>query len=134
MVILAGIFFVYAFFGNYAPGLFKIMPMNYTRIIGQLYSVENGIFGMMTGVSAVYVLPFLFLGAMMGITGTGELFIDLANSLTGRRRGGPAKVAVVSSALFGTMSGAGSANVVATGTFTIPTMIRTGYPPVLPEQ
>jgi TRAP transporter 4TM/12TM fusion protein len=130
LVILTGIFFVYAFFGNYAPGLFKIRPMNYTRIIGQLYSVENGIFGMMTGVSAVYVLPFLFLGAMMGITGTGELFIDLANSLTGRRRGGPAKVAVVSSALFGTMSGAGSANVVATGTFTIPTMIRTGYPPV----
>ena len=130
LVILTGIFFVYAFFGNYAPGLFKIRPMSFERIIGQLYSVENGIFGMMTGVSAVYVLPFLFLGAMMGITGTGELFVDLANSLTGRRRGGPAKVAVVSSALFGTMSGAGSANVVATGTFTIPTMMRTGYPPV----
>lgn len=130
MVILTGIFFTYAAFGNYAPGLFKIRPMSFSRIIGQLYSVENGIFGMMTGVSAAYVLPFLFLGAMMRITGTGELFIDLANSIAGKKRGGPAKVAVISSALFGTMSGAGSANVVATGAFTIPMMIKTGYPGV----
>jgi TRAP transporter 4TM/12TM fusion protein len=130
MVILTGIFFAYAVFGDYAPGLFKIRPMSITRIMGQLYSVENGIFGMMTGVSAAYVLPFLFLGAMMQVTGTGELFIDLANSVAGKKRGGPAKVAVISSALFGTMSGAGSANVVATGAFTIPMMIKTGYPGV----
>ncbi|MHB8916703.1 MAG: TRAP transporter permease [Desulfocucumaceae bacterium] len=128
LVVLNLTFICYAALGWYAPSIFKIFPFGYERILGQIYSVENGVFGMMTGVSATYILPFMLLGRVMQASGTGGLFIDLANSLTGKSRGGPAKVAVVSSALFGTISGAGAANVVATGTFTIPLMKDAGYP------
>lgn len=129
LVVLSVTLMAYAALGWYAPGIFKILPYSFERIMGQVYSVDNGIFGLLTGVSATYVLPFLFLGRIMQNSGTGQYFMDLANKMTGRSRGGPAKIAVVSSALFGTISGAGAANVVATGTFTIPLMVRTGYKP-----
>lgn len=129
LVVLALVFIGYAMFGSYAPGTLKIVPYSFARVIGQLYSVDNGVFGLLIGVSATYILPFVVLGSVLAASGAGELFMDLAKALTGRSRGGPAKIAVVSSALFGTISGSGAANVVATGTFTIPLMMKTGYEP-----
>ena len=127
LVILTLVFFLYANLGGHFPGKFKIFPYSFRQIFNQFYGTGDGLFGSMVGICSTYILPFVFLGAVMGMSGTGNYFIRLANFLTGKSRGGPAKVAVLSSALFGTISGAGAANVVATGTFTIPLMKKTGY-------
>ena len=129
LVILAVVSMLYAYFGGYFPGTFRIFSYDWFTIFGQLYGTGDGLFGMMVGICSTYILPFVFLGAVMEMSGTGNYFIRLATFFTGRSRGGPGKVAVISSALFGTISGAGAANVVATGTFTIPLMKRTGYTP-----
>lgn len=127
LAVLALLAMGYAYFGEHLPGSFKIFPYSLSEIFGSIYSVSDGLFGYMVGICATYILPFIFLGAVMGMSGTGNYFIRVANYFTGGSRGGPGKVAVISSALFGTISGAGAANVVATGTFTIPLMKRTGY-------
>ena len=127
LVILTLLSMAYAYFGGKMPGAFRIFPYSLTEIFNQFYGTGDGLFASMVGICATYILPFVFLGSVMEMSGTGNYFVDLANYLTGRSRGGPGKVAVVSSALFGTISGAGAANVVATGTFTIPLMKRTGY-------
>jgi TRAP transporter 4TM/12TM fusion protein len=129
LVILALATIAYAYFGNFVPGLFKIFSYDTLHVFGALYGTGDGLFGMMVGICSTYILPFIFLGAIMDMSGTGNYFIRVANFFAGRSRGGPGKVAVISSALFGTISGAGAANVVATGTFTIPLMKRTGYKP-----
>ncbi len=98
-------------------------------LLDQLYLTTEGIFGIPAGVSATYVILFIIFGALVERSGTGRLFIDFALALTGHRTGGPAKVACITSGLFGTVSGSAVANVMTTGTFTIPLMRKVGYRP-----
>ncbi len=109
-------------------GLFiaRLEPM---RMLDQLYMTTEGIFGIPLSVSAAYVLIFVLFGSFMERTGTGQLFMDFAMSLTGHTAGGPGKVSCVSSALFGTISGSAVANVMVDGPITIPLMKRSGFPP-----
>jgi TRAP transporter 4TM/12TM fusion protein len=111
-----------------AYGLFaaRVEPM---RLLDQLYMTTEGIFGMPLGVSAAYVMIFVLFGSFMERTGTGQLFMDFAMSLTGHTAGGPGKVSVVSSSLFGTISGSAVANVMVDGPISIPLMKRSGFPP-----
>jgi TRAP transporter 4TM/12TM fusion protein len=99
------------------------------RLIAQLYMTTEGIFGIPLAVSASYVVIFVLFGSFMERTGTGQLFMDFAMSLTGHTAGGPGKVSCVSSALFGTISGSAVANVMVDGPITIPLMKRSGFPP-----
>jgi TRAP transporter 4TM/12TM fusion protein len=109
-------------------GLFvaKLEPM---RFMDQLYMTTEGIFGIPLAVSAAYVLIFVLFGSFMERTGTGQLFMDFAMALTGHTAGGPGKVSVVSSSLFGTISGSAVANVMVDGPISIPLMKRSGFPP-----
>ncbi len=102
----------------------RVEPM---RLLDQLYMTTEGIFGIPLSVSAAYVMIFVLFGAFVERTGTGRLFMDFAMSLAGGSSGGPGKVAVISSSLFGTISGSAVANVMVTGTMTIPLMKRTGF-------
>jgi len=124
-------FLLYAYFGPYMPGIFEHKGYSIERIITVMYTSTEGIFGIPMAVSSTYIVLFVLFGAFLSKCGGGKFFIDFAFSITGRRRGGPAKAAVISSAFMGTMSGAAVANVVTTGTFTIPLMKRTGYPAVV---
>jgi len=99
------------------------------QLMGQLYATAEGIFGVPLGVSATFVFLFVLFGALLEKAGAGHFFIQLAYALLGHLRGGPAKAAVVASALTGVVSGSSVSNVVTTGTFTIPLMKRVGYPP-----
>jgi TRAP transporter 4TM/12TM fusion protein len=113
---------------------FLIYAAFFTKVTGevlieQLYLSTEGIFGSTLGVSASYVMLFVLFGAFMERSGTGQLFMDFALSLTGHTAGGPGKVAVISSSLFGTVSGSAVANVMVDGPMTIPLMKRTGFKP-----
>jgi TRAP transporter 4TM/12TM fusion protein len=110
----------------YAAGFTRVTP---DVLMEQLYLSTEGIFGSTLGVSAAYVMLFVLFGAFMEKSGTGKLFMDFALSITGHTAGGPGKVAVVSSALFGTVSGSAVANVMVDGPITIPLMKRTGFRP-----
>jgi len=99
------------------------------RLLDQLFMTTEGIFGIPLSVSAAYVMIFVLFGSFMERTGTGQLFMDFAMSLTGHTAGGPGKVAVVSSSLFGTISGSAVANVMVDGPISIPLMKRSGFPP-----
>ncbi len=110
----------------YAIGFTRIAPQ---VLMEQLYLSTEGIFGSTLGVSASYVMLFVLFGAFMERSGTGQLFMDFSMSLTGHTAGGPGKVAIVSSALFGTVSGSAVANVMVDGPITIPLMKRTGFRP-----
>ncbi len=118
--ITAAVFLVY--------GLF-IARLEPERLLDQLYMTTEGIFGIPLSVSAAYVLIFVLFGSFMERTGTGQLFMDFAMSLTGHTAGGPGKVSVVSSSLFGTISGSAVANVMVDGPISIPLMKRSGFPP-----
>jgi TRAP transporter 4TM/12TM fusion protein len=107
---------------------FVFTNIEFSRYVNQLYLTTEGIFGQTLGVSAGYVLIFVLFGSFMERAGTGQLFMDFALSLTGHTAGGPGKVAVVSSSLFGTISGSAVANVMIDGPITIPLMKRTGFP------
>jgi TRAP transporter 4TM/12TM fusion protein len=126
MPILGGIFILYALFGNYLTGLVSHSGYGIKRLAGFLYSYD-AIFGTSIGVSATFVILFIIFGSVMEMTGGGKLFIDSAIFGLGKYRGGPAKAAVVASALMGTISGSSAANVVTTGSFTIPLMKKVGY-------
>lgn len=128
--IIGTAFLLYAYFGNYLPDLIAHRGFSIKRIFGQLYLTSEGIYGLPMNISATLVFNFVLLGAFLKETGTGRFFIDLALSLFGRVRGGPAKVAVVSSSFFGSISGSAVANVVGTGSFTIPLMRSIGYRPM----
>ncbi len=128
--VLAGVgtfFLLYGIFGHLIPGTMGHRQYTLQRIFAFLYTGTEGIYGTAIDVSAKYVAIFVLFGAMLEKFGGGELFVDIAYSLTGRKRGGPAKAAVVSSALMGCMSGSAVANVVTTGAFTIPLMKKNGY-------
>lgn len=125
--IIAIIFLLYGYFGYLMPGIFRTKGGSILRLVDHLYMIPEGIFGTCLGTSANYIVLFVVFGAFLEKSGLGTLIQDVAISLTGRRPGGPAKVSVVSSALFGTVSGSAAANVVTTGSFTIPLMKRIGY-------
>ena len=114
---------IFVFYGLFIHGT-ELGPM-----LEQLYLTTDGILGIPVSVSATYVVLFILFGAFVERTGTGQLFMDFAMSLTGHTAGGPAKVACITSAMFGTVSGSAVANVMTTGTFSIPMMKRIGYRP-----
>jgi TRAP transporter 4TM/12TM fusion protein len=124
--VIALIFMAYTLFGHHLPGLLGHPRYSFQRTMSFLFGVQ-GILSEPIGVSATVVFMFIFFGTILNSTGGGEAMIDFAKSLVGDKRGGPAKVAIISSALFGSISGSAVANVVVTGTFTIPMMKRTGY-------
>lgn len=126
---LVGIALVYLFIiGPYVSGTWGLVPLSPKFVINSLYYSNTGMYGMLTGISATLVATFIVFGALLLYAAGGQTFIDLALILAGRFRGGPAKVAVVGSAMFATVSGSPIANVLTTGNFTIPLMKRGGYP------
>lgn len=125
----AAVFIAYALWGHHLPGFFGHREYGFYRVFAFLCTTPEAVFGIPIGVSSTYMIMFIIFGAMLGALGGSDFFIDLAFSITGRLRGGPAKASVVSSALVGTVSGSSTANVVTTGTFTIPLMKRGGYEP-----
>jgi len=120
---------VYMWAGPYIPGVFSHRGQSVQRIIQAIYSGGEGIFGMPLGVSSTYLIIFVILASILDKSGLGKLFNDLALGLGGRFSGGPAKVAVIASALAGTISGSAASNVATTGAFTIPLMKKIGYQP-----
>lgn len=128
MIILV-VLIVYAFVGPYLPGELYHRGFSLMWVTDHLAFTTNGIFGMPSGVSATYIFMFLLFGAFIERTGAGQFLMDLALAAAGRYRGGPAKVAVVGSGLFGMISGSAVANVVTTGSMTIPMMKRLGFSP-----
>jgi TRAP transporter 4TM/12TM fusion protein len=127
ITIIASLFLLYAYFGPYMPGFLAHRGVNLEGLVKTMFFTTEGIFGTPLYVSATYIFVFLLFGAFLVKTGVGEYFNDLALVVAGRRIGGPAKVAVFSSALQGTISGSSVANVVTSGSFTIPMMKRLGY-------
>lgn len=123
------IFILYALFGQYLPGILAHNGFSIQKILEQVVLTSEGVFGSSLGITATYVVVFIIFASFLEVTGAGQFFIDLATSLTGSSRGGPAKVAVVGSCLFGSISGSSVANVVSTGTFTIPLIKSVGYSP-----
>ncbi|HKJ84611.1 MAG TPA: TRAP transporter permease [Spirochaetia bacterium] len=128
MVILALVFTLYAFLGPYLPGFLAYRGVSVTKYMSQIVLSAEGIYGIPLDVSATTVYLFVLFGALLERLGAGKFFNDLAISLLGRYVGGPAKASVVSSGLTGLVSGSSIANVVTTGTFTIPLMKKVGYP------
>jgi len=120
-------FIAYAYFGRYIPGMFKTARFSLTRIAPYLFTAYDGIFGQTLTVSAQFIYLFVLFGTLLELTGAGEFFVDLSYSMTRRIKGGPAQAAVYSSMLMGTINGSGAANVVTTGTFTIPLMKKVGF-------
>jgi TRAP transporter 4TM/12TM fusion protein len=125
---LVVLFLGYLFAGPYLPGMLHFRGFSYPRAVELMYLYsEQGIYGSLTGISATVIFIFVLFGCFIVRTGLGQFFMDLAVSVAGRTRGGPAKVAVVSSALYGTLSGSSVSNVYTTGSFSIPLMKRVGY-------
>ena len=125
--LIAG-FFVYLYAAPYLSGVFYAKPVIFAEIIEMQYLITDaGMFGSITGVSATFVALFAIFGAFMEATKTGQFFTDLACRIAGKGNGGPAKIAVISSGLFGSISGVAAANVYSTGVFTIPLMKQLGY-------
>lgn len=120
---------MYCFFGRALPDMFSHRGFSITRIVNHMYLGTEGIFGTPLEVSATFVFMFILFGAVLEKTGIGKFIIDLSLALAGWSVGGPAKVAVVSSGLMGTVSGSSVANVCTTGMFTIPLMKSIGYRP-----
>jgi len=129
MSVLTALMLFYAVFCEYFPGILKVKGWSFREIVETLYLTGEGILGIPIGVSATFIFLFVLIGAFLEKGGGGRFFLGLSSSLTGRSRGGPAKVAVISSALFGSISGSAVANVVSTGNLTIPLMKRMGYKP-----
>lgn len=126
--ILAGIFILYAFIGPYLPSILNHSGYSLDRFVTYIYGLD-GVFGVTLDVSSKYILLFIIFGAFLEKSGVGRFFIDFSFALAGGLRGGPAKVAVVSSGLMGMMNGTSAGNAVATGSLTIPLMKRVGYNP-----
>ncbi|WP_102271781.1 TRAP transporter permease [Cytobacillus massiliigabonensis] len=127
ITIIAIIFLLYGIFGPYMPSFLAHRGLDLDRLIQTMFFTTEGILGTPLGVSATYIFLFLLFGSFLVKTGVGQYFNDLAVSIAGKRIGGPAKVAIFSSALQGTISGSSVANVVTSGSFTIPMMKKLGY-------
>ena len=127
IAIIAAVFLLYAFFGRYMPDFMSHRGQSLESIVNLMYFSTDGILGTPLAVSATFIFVFLLFGAFLVKTGVGQYFNDLAISVAGKLTGGPAKVAIFSSALQGTISGSSVANVVTSGSYTIPMMKRLGY-------
>jgi TRAP transporter 4TM/12TM fusion protein len=127
LAVVALCFFAYAFVGPWLPGLLGHPGFTYAQVISSMYIRLEGIFGTATGASATYIYVFVLFGAFMMRMGGGDFFIRLAQAAIGTTRGASAKVSVLASALFATITGTGPANAAAVGVVTIPTMMRSGY-------
>ncbi len=127
--LVSAAFIVYAYFGPYFPGMLAHRGFSFTRLVTYLPFSADGIMGSALSASAKFIVVYLIFGATLELCGGGQFFIDFANALIGGRRGGPAKAAVISSALMGSISGSAIANVAGTGAFTIPLMKKSGYSP-----
>jgi TRAP transporter 4TM/12TM fusion protein len=125
---IATLFVLYAFFGPYMPEFIAFKGVSLNRFMGQMSMSTEGIYGIPLDVSATIVYLFVLFGAMLDKAGAGQYFIKLALSLLGGFKGGPAKAAIMGSGLTGLVSGSSIANIVTTGTFTIPLMKKVGYP------
>ena len=123
---IAVLFLLYTRYGSHIPGLIGHRGYSWPRMLSYMVGMD-AMFSVPLGASATMVFLFVVFGAFLNASGSGKFFIDLSLSLSGSTRGGPAKVAVLSSALFGTVSGNSVANVVSTGAFTIPMMTSVGY-------
>jgi TRAP transporter 4TM/12TM fusion protein len=120
-------FTLYAMAGPYFPGLLKHAGASWSQMINHQYLTSQGIYGVAVGVVATYVFHFVLFGVLATRIGLGQLFLDIASTVAGRYAGGPAKVSVFGSAMFGMLSGSSVANAVTVGSLTIPAMIRVGY-------
>jgi TRAP transporter 4TM/12TM fusion protein len=120
-------FSIYALAGPYFPGLLRHAGASWSQLVNHQYLTSQGIYGVAVGVVATYVFHFVLFGVMATRIGLGQLFLDIASSIAGRYAGGPAKVSVFGSAMFGMLSGSSVANAVTVGSLTIPAMIRVGY-------
>lgn len=129
MVLITCFFIAHALYANYFFGFFYGPPVRFAKFIDTLFMSSDGIFGIPLHVCATYIVLFIIFGALLIRSGAGRFFIDLAISLTGHRVGGPAKASAVASGFMGTVSGSAVANVVTTGSFTIPLMKNIGYRP-----
>lgn len=127
--IFVALLFLYIFIGPIMPGMWRLAGLSWKFVINSVYFSPLGIYGSVTGMSATFIGMFIIFGALISGAGGGKTFVDAALALTGRYRGGPAKAAVISSALFGSISGSSVANVSVTGNYTIPLMKRLGYNP-----
>ncbi len=125
--IIAICFMVYALAGPIFPGLLKHAGASWSQLINHQYLTSQGVYGVAVGVVATYVFHFVLFGVLATRVGLGQLFLDVASSVAGRYAGGPAKVSVFGSAMFGMLSGSSVANAVTVGSLTIPAMIRVGY-------
>ncbi|MBT2688070.1 TRAP transporter permease [Bacillus sp. ISL-47] len=127
--LLAAVAVVYALFGPYFPGMFAHAGFSMERLLYRMYMTTEGIFGMTLSIASTYIVLFILFGAFLSVSGASQLFNDLALAIAGKRRGGPAQVAVISSALTGSLNGSAVANVATTGSFTIPLMKGIGLKP-----
>jgi TRAP transporter 4TM/12TM fusion protein len=128
-VILGGLLLLYGVYGNYAPDLFAHAGDTFPGVCTSIFYKSDGVFGIMANVLATYVILFVLFGAFLEKSGAQRFFIDFPLAAVGHRIGGPAKVAVIASGLFGSISGSAIANTVSTGTFTIPMMKKAGFKP-----
>lgn len=129
ILVIAISFIAYAFLGPYMPGFLNHRGYSFRRVVGHLFFTTEGILGIPLGVSATFIFLFILFGAFLDKTGIGKFFIDIANAVAGFAAGGPAKVAVITSAFEGTVSGSSVSNTVGSGSFTIPMMKKLGYKP-----
>ena len=129
LVVVALLALVYAVAGPYLPGILAHRGYGFSRLMEHLYLSTEGVWGVPLGVSADFVYLFVLFGALLDMAGGGALLIGLADRVAGKSRGGPAKTAALASAFMGSLSGSAVANVVTTGTFTIPLMRRSGFKP-----
>ena len=130
LVIVAVVALLYTYFGEHIPILvLKHRGYSFEHMLGYLYLTDNGIWGVALGVAATYIVLFIIFGAFAEKAGVADFFIDFTNSIAGHTKGGPAKVAIMASALIGSVTGSTVANVYTTGQFTIPMMKRLGYKP-----
>jgi TRAP transporter 4TM/12TM fusion protein len=129
ILIVVSVALGYCYFGQYIPGFFQHRGASLQRLVSHMFYTTEGIFGIPLGVSSVYIFLFILFGAFLEKTGIGQFFIDISNSIAGHAAGGPAKVAIITSAFEGTVSGSSVANTVGSGSFTIPMMKRLGYRP-----
>lgn len=127
IMIIAGAFILYAFIGKYLPGFLNHRGYKLSRVVSHLYYTTEGIMGTPIGACSTFIFLFIMFGAFLEKTGIGQFFIDSCNAIAGGASGGPAKVAVLSSALLGTVSGSSVSNTVGSGSFTIPMMKKLGY-------
>jgi len=128
LTVIACLFAAYMNFGDFLPGIMRGLPFSIHEVVEEIYLTDEGIFSMPLGVSATLVAAFLIFGGFLEKCGTGPYFMEVAQAFTGTAPGGPANIAVMSSCLFGSISGSAVANVYGTGTFTIPLMKKIGYP------